>query len=727
MPGRFNPYARPKRVRRLATALLGLSALATAGYAVHASAPRSDTNWPVYGGNVAGQRYSTLRQITPANVKQLKMAWRVDLGPGSLQASPLMIGGVLYAVGPDQSVLALDAASGRQLWRFTPETQGFQPARGLSYWTDGKVRRIFASSSNYLYAIDPETGKAAAEFGTNGRVDLREGLGRDPKKLAVFLTSPGTVYRDLIITGFRTGESSPAAPGAIRAYDVRTGKMRWIFHTIPSKDDPAAKTWPANAQDFGSAVNNWCGMTLDEKRGIVYVPTGSAASDFYGADRIGDNLYANTLLALDAATGRRLWHFQAVHHDVWDRDLPSPPSLLTVTHGGKRIDAVVQATKQGNMFLFNRVTGAPLFPIDEKPVPQTQVPGEQTSPTQPFPRLPLPFSRQRVTENDLTQRTPAAHAAALALFRSLQSDGPFTPPPVGRKAILTPGFDGGAEWGGVAIDPVRAIVYVNAQNIATMGGLRKNAATPSGPPGKAIYDQQCSGCHGPERAGNPPDFPSLVDIGKRLTRDQVAAIVAGGRGRMPGFPQIDGEQRSLLLDFLFNLPPMPDKAMEQALRTLSPKIIAEYMTMKGSDKEAYLYTGYERFRDPDGYPATSPPWGTLNAINLNTGAYLWKIPFGEYPELVSTMGITGTENYGGPLVTASRLLFIGATIYDHKFRAFDASNGHLLWETVLPFSGVATPITYTAHGRQYVVIATSSQRDPKAPQGTAYVAFALPR
>lgn len=701
-------------------AVLGAAVLALTGAR---SAEPAKQDWSVYAGNAAGQRYSPLRQVTPANVAHLKEAWRFETGPGGLQFSPIMVDGVLYVGSPDQSVIALDPATGRQLWRYAPAGSGFQPVRGITYWTEGRERRIFGSAGHYLYAIDATTGKAIASFGTAGRIDLRQGLGRDPETLGVFLTTPGIVYRDLLITGFRTGEGKPAAPGAVRAFDVRSGQLRWTFRTIPDDGAPGAVTWPAGAAKTAGGANNWAGMALDEQRGIVYVPTGSAVSDFYGADRRGDNLYANSLLALDAATGSLVWHFQTVHHDIWDRDLSAPPSLLTLVQGGRRIDAVAQAGKQGVLFLFDRATGRPLFPIDERRVPASDVPGEHSSPTQPFPRMPGPFARQVLTQDMLTKRNPAAHAAAVEAFHGMRSDGPFTPLGVGRKTVIFPGYDGGAEWGGAAVDPGRGIIYLNAQDVPSLGGLHKNGPNPETSPGRIVYDQYCAACHGPELKGAPPDFPRLTDIALRGTRAQATEVMAKGRGRMPGFPQLTAAEREAVLDLLF-----PPQASEQArmAAAMPPAMLAEFRKLAGGTGDAYQFTGYEKFRDPDGYPAVVPPWGTLNAIDLNTGTYLWRVPLGEYPELVAAgRGVTGSENYGGPLLTATRLLFIGATIFDRKFRAFDARNGRILWETQLPYAGVASPITYAANGRQFIVIAASSSRDPKGPQGSAYIAYAL--
>jgi outer membrane protein assembly factor BamB len=371
-------------------ALTGCVAVARVG-----GAAAHEVDWPIYGGDAAADHYSPLTQIDRTNVGRLREAWRFETGEGELQTQPLMIGGTLYGVDPHQGVFALDAATGRVKWRHAPDEQGAQPVRGLTYWTDGRTRRLFSSNGSYLIALDAETGQAAHDFGDDGRIDLREGLGRDPRQAPAYLTTPGVIYGDMIITGFRTSEVHPAAPGAVRAFDVRTGKLRWKFNILPQPGEPGSETWPKDAWKTGGAANNWAGMALDQARGLLFVPTGSPVDDFYGADRIGANLYADSLLALDARTGRLFWHFQEVHHDIWDRDFPSAPVLLTVRRGGKRIDAVAQTTKQGVVYLFDRVTGTPLFPVEERPFPPSDVPGEQAWPTQPMPLKPAPFARQR--------------------------------------------------------------------------------------------------------------------------------------------------------------------------------------------------------------------------------------------------------------------------------------------------------------------------------------------
>src|SRR3984885_405162 len=372
-----------------------------------ASHARANADWPVYGGQPANQHYSSLTQINRSNVKKLKVAWTYDTGEdGGLETSPLIVGRTLYAYTPSQKVIAIDAITGKLLWKFDSGAKAEQPARGVAYWTDGKEGRILAGVMNYLYALDPVTGKPIPSFGENGRIDLRKNLLGDYQVQSIALTTPGIVYKDLIIVGGEMPETLPAPPGDIRAYDVRTGALRWSFHTIPHPGEFGYETWPKDAWKTSGAANNWAGMTVDLERGIVFVPTGSAAFDFYGADRIGDDLFANCLIALNAETGERLWHFQGVHHDLWDRDFPAPPVLVTVNRDGKKIDAVAQTTKQGFVFLFDRTNGQPLFPIDCQNYPASDVPGEVAAQRQCLPSKPAPFARQRLTAEMLSDRTP---------------------------------------------------------------------------------------------------------------------------------------------------------------------------------------------------------------------------------------------------------------------------------------------------------------------------------
>jgi quinoprotein glucose dehydrogenase len=675
-----------------------------------------ETDWPAYGGDPFGTRYSTLTQINRSNVSQLTIAWQFDPGDapptGRFQAQPIVVDGILYTVTPGSGVVALDGATGKPRWSWKSGEHAV--GRGITYWSDGKEQRLLAGFGRYVYAIDAAIGKPFSDFGRGGRIDLQSDLDRDPETQSVSLTTPGIIYKDLYIVGGRTAESLPASHGDIRAYDVRTGKLRWTFHTIPRPGEYGYATWPKNAWKYTGAANNWAGMSIDAKRAIVYVPTGSAAADFYGANRVGDDLFANTLLALDATTGKRIWHFQAVRHDIWDRDFPSPPVLLTVTRDGRSVEAVAQTTKHGFVFLFDRDNGKPLFPIEYRRVPPSTVEGEVAARMQPFPVKPAPFARQLLTADMLTNRTPQAHQWALDQFKTFRSDGLFVPFMVGKETVVFPGFDGGAEWGGSALDPTTGVLYVNANDIAWTSSMRRTVPTAS--LGRQTYLAQCAACHGENMSGNA-GFPSLVDIATRHSAAQIDAIIRNGSGRMPAFSSIPPATRAELVTYIIG-----GKAKGATQGSRSP------------DQLRYDFTGYHRWYDPDGYPAVAPPWGTLNAIDLNTGEYAWTIPLGEYPELAAQgMKNTGTENYGGPIVTAGGLVIIGATNFDKKLRAFDKDTGKLLWETVMVNSGNATPITYEVHGKQYVVIAAFGGYDAarpnaskSAPPGGAFVAFALP-
>jgi quinoprotein glucose dehydrogenase len=671
-----------------------------------------DTEWPVYGGSSANTHYSKLSQINVGNVTKLQEVWRFDTKEGGgLETTPVIVDGVLYGFTPLLKVFALDAANGKLAWEFVPPGRlAPRKVRGLAYWTDGSDKRILANVSPYVYAIDATTGKAIPTFGENGRIDLRENLRGDPKLQSVGVSSPGVIYQDLLIVG---GSMEPSSSD-IRAYDVHSGKLRWTFHVVPHPGEFGYDTWPKDAWTHVAAAGNWAGMAVDTARGIVYVPTASAHNDEYGADRVGDDLFADSLIALNAETGERIWHFQGVHHDIWDRDFPAPPDLVTVIRDGKEVPAIAQTSKQGYLFLFNRVDGTPLFPIENRPALPSDVPGEVAAKEQPFPTKPAPLSRQRITEEMLTNRTPEAHAWAVKRFAEIRSDGQFVPMSVGKDTLMWPGFDGGGEWGGSAFDPQTHIIYINANDVGLTESLVKH--DPNSSVGSTVYMSHCSGCHGANRAGSPPEVPSLIEVQTRLTALQLTNTIQVGRGRMPAFPELanDGVEYKALMRFLAT---GEDKTRDGAN---SPG--------NGADVPKYDFTGYKKFLDPDGYPAVVPPWGTLNAINLNTGEYVWKIPFGEYPELVAKgLKNTGSESYGGPVVTAGGLIFIGATVADKKFRAYDKATGKLLWETTLPMGATATPATYEVNGRQYVVVAAGGMRDPVTPSGGIYVAFALPK
>jgi len=676
-----------------------------------------DREWSVYSGGPDSIRYSKLTQVNRDNVQRLQVAWTFDSGdsfPASEnECNPIVVNGLLYATTPTINVVALDAGTGKLLWRFDPNAGlhivGKMRSRGVTYWSDGKEQRIFVAVRQYLYSLDAQTGKPAEEFGDSGRIDLRDNLGREPRSW-VTMTSPGIVYKDLLIIGSSMAETLPDSPGDIRAYDVRSGKLRWSFHTIPHPGEFGVDTWPKDAWSYSGAANDWAGLSLDVTRGWVFAATGSAAFDFYGADRTGDDLFANSVIALKAETGERIWHFQTVRHDIWDRDLPAPPNLVTIFRNGQPLDAVAQITKSGYVYLFDRDTGAPLFPVEYKKYPKSDLEGEVTADTQPLPLMPEPFARQKFTADILTQRTPQAHQEALARFRKLRSNGQFVP---GSRegTIIFPGFDGGAEWGGAAFDPETHLLYVNANEMAWILRLFEPALSTGATSGKGIYLRECAACHGANLQGTPPEFPSLAGLGSRFSASDVDALVAQGAGRMPGFERLGEDGMRAVVDYVYS-------GIDRSAKTAAPL----------PTDPKYMSDGYHKFLDADGYPAIQPPWGTLTAINLDTGKFAWRCPLGEYPELVAQgMKNTGTENYGGPVVTAGGLLFIAATNFDNKFHAFAKDTGKLLWEAKLPAAGNATPSTYEVNGRQFVVIVAGGGKSKGVPSSASIVAFALPK
>lgn len=668
--------------------------------------------WPEYLGGPDRNHYSELAQIDTGNVQNLQIAWTYETpDSGQMQVNPLIVDSILYGVTPAVQVFALHAATGKELWVFGDKTQHWaSTSRGVAYWSDGKDKRILHTIGPYLYAIDAISGKSILTFGDSGRVDLHTGLPEIAQNKFIISNTPGTIFEDLIVMPVRLSEGADAAPGDIRAFNIRTGKLAWTFHTIPYPTEPGYETFPPDAykNETVGAANNWAGMAVDRKRGILYVPTGSAGADFYGGKRAGQNLYANCLLALDARTGKRLWHYQTTHHDIWDRDLPAPPNLVTVKQNGHSVDAVAQVTKQGYIFLFDRVTGQPLFPIEEIPAPPSALDGELAWPTQPVPTKPAPYARQAhtLTADDISSFAENRDEL-IARFKTY--DNRRFAAPSRQGTVILPGFDGGAEWGGAAADP-EGVLYVNSNEmpwILTMVDAPLEDYLAQLAPGEKIYATLCAACHGTDKKGNAAsNYPSLIDIGKRSDRAAIHQVIANGKGMMPGFTQLSNKEKQAVVAYLLG-EETPETGDEG-------EAIAPYLP--------YTSTGYNKFLDNNGHPAIKPPWGTLSAVDLNTGEYRWQIPLGEEPNLAAKG--TGTENYGGPVVTAGGLLFIAAT-KDEKLRAFDKKTGKLLWETTLPAAAFATPSTYSVNGKQYVVLACGGTK-LGTKKGNKYVAFALP-
>lgn len=696
----------------------------------------SYSNWEVFNGNYTANKYSSIDQIDTTNVHQLQLAWEYHTGDvdtaakSQIQCSPIVVNGILYGTSPQLKLIALDAATGKQKWVFSPfdaihEDKGMHFVlnnnRGVTYWSDGKDdQRIFYVAGPFMNAVNANTGKLVTSFGTGGKIDLHDGLEmEDVKDLFVTATSPPAIYKDILITGTRVSEGMDAAPGHVRGYDARTGQMKWIFHTIPHPGEPGYETWEdPNAWKMTGGANNWPGMTIDQERGIAYIPLGSASMDFYGGKRKGSNLYANCLVALDATTGQRKWHFQYVHHDTWDWDPSSAPVLITVKHDGKKIDAVAQTTKTGFVYLFNRETGESLFPIKEMPVDTaTELVGEKLWPTQPFPQKPAPFVRQSFTEKDINPYLSKEEYEEVKARLATINTGKMFLPHSKKGTITFPGLDGGGEWGGPAVDPETGILYVNGNEvpwIMKMFDVDSTRRTENfGQAGRRLYRQNCMGCHGPERKGGN-NYPTLVGITKKYDPRSFVEFINTGRRMMPAFKHLSQQDKDAIASFVL-------EQQDQQLKKYERKLTA----IDSFRLLPYYISGYNKFLSKSNQYALAPPWGVLNAIDLNTGEYVWKTTLGE-DSLLKAKGVkeTGTENYGGPVITKGGLLFIAAT-KDGKFRAFNKKTGKILWEANLPTSGFATPATYQVNGRQYVVIACGGGKLGTI-SGDSYVAFALP-
>ena len=649
------------------------------------------TDWPVYLGDLGRQHYSELVQITRENVSQLEVAWTYDSGElrgtrSTMYTSPLVIDGVLYGLSPQLDAFALDAATGEELWHFDPGLNG-AAQRGLMWWEKGGERRLFYAAGRQLIAVDAGSGAPVASFGVDGRLDLTPDGDRAGY---IGVTVPGLVFEDLLILGYSTSESADAYPGSIRAFSALDGELVWRFDTIPAPGAPGSETWAEGSLEVAGGANVWTGMALDEERGLLFAPTGSATPDFYGAKRLGDNLFANSLLALDVRTGELEWYYQVVRHDLWDRDNPSPPTLVELDRDGETIDAVALTTKSGHLYVFDRETGESLHPIVEVEQLASTLPGEVPASSQAVSTVT--FSRQQF---QITQRTPEATAFVQEQIKDWDLR-PWAPPRVGT-VLIQPWYDGGAEWGGSAFDPSNNRLILNASDVP---GVLELTEVPVGSSDYGAFAQHCASCHGLTLQGTET-APTLVGVLDRLDNEEVVQIMSEGRGRMPGFAHMDEAQRRAILRYIDS----PDPSVDEPTGELS-----------------YVLGGYVYLRDHEGLPGSSPPWGTLNSIDLATGGIAWSVPFGNYlshPDL----GF-GAVNYGGPVVTASGLIFIAATP-DKMMRAYDTTDGAVVWQAELPAGGFSTPAVYSVDGKQFVVIAAGGGR-AGPPSGTEYVAFALP-
>jgi quinoprotein glucose dehydrogenase len=688
------------------------------------------SGWSTYRGDDGRNAYSALDQINKDNVSKLRVAWTFRTGDNggksTIECNPLIIDGTLYGVSPKLKAFALDAKTGKQKWIYDPFEKGSQQGgvmRGLSYWKEGNEGRIFLCAGSKLIALNAATGIPFDDFGEKGFVDLRKGLRDDSEieKYHIENTSPGVVYRDMIIVGSSLGETYNTLPGDIRAYNVRTGKLQWSFHTIPHPGEKGYDTWPADAYKNTGGVNAWSGLSIDRKRGMLFAATGAPGFDFHGGQRKGNNLFANCVIALDAATGKYIWHFQVSHHDLWDYDLPSPPNLVTIDKNGQQIDAVVQITKQGWIFVLDREKGTPIYPVDERPVSISLMDDERASATQPFPSFFEPVALQHFDTTQITNISDSAHEYVKHQVEGYNFGNIYTPPSL-NGTVQRPGFRGGFEWSGAAIDEKNGVLYAGANEIANLVQLVKLededavARLPMMKAGVVVYQQNCAPCHGSDRKGGGP-YPSLVDIKKKLSPAAALETIEKGRNKMPSFAGLPASHKEALLSFLFGL-------KKEQLPHVTVSANEKNLKMPPGEKK-YKIKGYIQLKDQSGYPGTKPPWGTLNALDLKTGKLIWKRSLGEFPELAKR-GIheTGTQLFGGGIVTAGGILFIGAS-QDEKFRAIDVSTGKTLWEYQLPAGGYATPATYEIDGKQYVVIAAGGGGFQVTKTGDYYVAFCL--
>jgi quinoprotein glucose dehydrogenase len=738
-------------------------------------AARSNKWW---WDNLAGPDSSNFvgsDQVRKSNVNELEVAWFYPYATSGF--NPIVVNDVIYTLGRGGSLVALDATTGKEIW--IHEGLNGINSRGVNYWQseDGNDRRLLFSINSFLQEIDASTGKTILTFGENGIVDMRHGLPRAEQSGGrVQSNSPGKIFKNLIILGSAPGEAFVAPPGDIRAYDVITGEKKWQFHTIPLPGEFGYDTWPKEAYKYVGGANNWGSMSIDEQRGIVYVPTGSANYDFYGADRIGQNLFADCILALDARTGKRLWHFQTVHHDLWDFDNVSAPQLVTVRHNGRRVDAVAHAGKTGFLYVLDRVTGKPLWPIEERPVPKSDMPGEQAWPTQPFPTKPPPFVRHTFTVDDVNPwlSSPEQYQAMRERVAKARNEGIFTPPGL-TDTIAMPGNQGGSNWGTTAADPQKGLVFVVGVNqvaILKLEDVTKRTLAPGRGGGNAAlqagfaaYQQYCTGCHGANLGGALPGVPSLVGITDRMGEDAIKAIVTGGKGQMRPVSSITEAEMTAVIAYLAStspsagrgraggrgrgagppevFPPGPVVASGGAPQPpLPPRPTGPFYPGVGGNAGNTVYPPDVKDVPPTRYMTdygvfasfTKPPYTTLTAYDLNTGEIKWQVPNGDHPPTIQAGGPANTGGVGaryGVIVTKGGLVFHAGG--DGKVRAYDEDTGAVLWTGTFNGTTSGVPVSYEAKGRQYLVLIanrgggrgrSATPMDPDTPTGA--IAFALP-
>ncbi len=733
--------------------------------------------WMDFGGGPDQSKFVKEKEINKKNVNQLQVAWFYSSGDDNVyQFNPIVVDTIMYVLAKDNSLIALHAATGKEIW-IHANLQGIAP-RGINYWEnkDRTDRRLLFQMNNYLQAIDAQTGKSILGFGINGLVDLREGLGRDPKTLTRAQSgTPGKIFENLLMLGSSTGESFISSPGHLRAYNVITGKLEWIFHTIPQPGEYGYDTWPKDAYKYVGGVNTWGEISVDVIKGIAYFPLGSPTYDYYGGDRPGNNLYGNCILALDARTGKRLWHYQVVHHDLWDYDLSAAPQLITVQHEEKKVDAVAVAGKTGFLYVFDRVSGKPLWPIEERPVPASDVPGEKASPTQPFPTVVPPFGRQTMTVADINPYflTLKEREECKRKFDSLQT-GLFTPVSMTRETVSIPGAVGGASWGSTAANPEKGLVYVRSIDWPSFYGKveKREMAKPGAAindmvqSGQGLYLSSCQACHKADHSGGIG--PQLLDVQSRYDFAKFRQLMHAGKGEMPAFPHLDEDKVRSLYNYLRN----DSSAMESA-RNVRPvdkkpievtgpvvakggapggqklrEVVRDSDVRQGPNEYGLPYPeGAEvpstRYFIPPGWGlgspyVISPPWSSIIAYDLNKGTIKWKIAVGQDEEAAKeggkNTGVLRSQRHG-MIVTSNGLLF--CTSRDGKIYAFDADNGNELWAGKLPTGTQGLPSMYQLNGRHYIVVSATipvsfgrsdgrSNPTEPPPQG-GYVVYALPK